>query len=144
MSKDLAVTLFDLAWLLPRTIGATGAGDPGLPLSELEVMRLLVRRPGLSVGEAADALGLQPSNVSTAVRSLVARDLLERERDERDARVARLRPTRKAIAHRDRQESAWAAELERRIADLPAADRARLRAAAPALEALARLLRSSV
>ena len=141
MSKELAVTLFDLAWLLPRTVGAVGPGDAGLPLSELEVMRLLVRQPGLSVGEAAKALGLQSSNVSATVRSLVARDLLERRRDEGDGRMTRLYPTRKAIAHRDRQEAAWGDQLARRLGELPDAERGRLLAAAPALEALADLLR---
>ncbi|MCW2986771.1 MAG: hypothetical protein JWR63_4341, partial [Conexibacter sp.] len=50
-AKRLAVVLQDLAWLLPRTIGAAELEREPLPLSELEVMRLLVRRPGLSVGE---------------------------------------------------------------------------------------------
>src|ERR1700761_5603517 len=103
VSRDLAVTLFDLAWLLPRTIGAGSQ----LPSSELEVMRLLVRRPGLSVGEVAEALGLQQSNASAAVRSLEARGLLARRRDERDARISRVHPTATAIAHRHRQEQAW-------------------------------------
>jgi DNA-binding MarR family transcriptional regulator len=141
MSKDLAVTLFDLAWLLPRTVGAAGDADEALPLSELEVMRLLVRRPGCSVNDAAADLGLQPSNVSAAVRALVERGLVERRRDEQDARVVRLQPTTEAIARRDRRETAWGAELERRLAELPDADRRRLLAATPALEALADRLR---
>jgi DNA-binding MarR family transcriptional regulator len=141
VSKELAVTLFDLAWLLPRTIGAEDPGSAGLPHSELEMMRLLVRRPGLSVSEVASALDLQSSNVSTAMRSLVARGLIERRRDERDGRVTRLYPTDKAIAHRDEQEAAWGEELTRRLAQLPDAERERLLAAAPALESLAGLLR---
>jgi DNA-binding MarR family transcriptional regulator len=141
MCKELAVTLFDLAWLLPRTVGAAPGEDAKLPSSELEVMRLLVRRPGQSVNEVARALGLQSSNVSTAIRSLVARGLLERRRDERDARITRLHPTREAIEHRNRQEAAWGAELARRLAELPESERRHLLAAAPALDALARLLR---
>src|SRR3954452_2814561 len=115
MSKDLAVTLFDLAWLLPRTVGAVDAPGEALPLSELEVMRLLVRRPGMSVGDVATELGLQASNVSAAVRALVARGLLERRTDERDARIARLFPTAEASERRDRREDAWGAELQRRL-----------------------------
>jgi DNA-binding MarR family transcriptional regulator len=141
MSRDLAVTLFDLAWLLPRTIGAASLGDGGLPFSELEVMRLLVRQPGLSVGEVAKALDLQSSNTSAAVRSLVARGLIERRRDERDGRMTRLYATRKAIAHRDRQETAWGEQVARLLGELPDSERERLLAAAPALEALAGLLR---
>src|SRR3954470_15157732 len=141
MSKDLAVTLFDLAWLLPRTVGAAGDEDETLPLSELEVMRLLVRRPGCSVNDAAGELGLQPSNVSAAVRALVARGLVERRRDEQDARVVRLHPTGEAIARRDRRETVWGGELERRLGELSDADRRRLLAATPALQALADRLR---
>jgi DNA-binding MarR family transcriptional regulator len=141
MDKELAVTLFDLAWLLPRTVGAAGAAGAGLPSSELEVMRLLVRQPGLSVGEVAAALSLQSSNVSATVRSLVAQDLIERRPDERDGRTTRLHPTRKAIAHRDQQEAAWGEELARRLAELPEAERERLLAAASGLKALADLLR---
>lgn len=139
VSKDLAVALFDLAWLLPRTIGA--ADDEVLPLSELEVMRLLVRRPGLKVGEVASELELQPSNVSAAIRALVARGLLERRRDEHDARVVRLHPTPEAIARRDRREQAWGEELQRRLAELPARDRRILEGAAAALARLAAALR---
>jgi DNA-binding MarR family transcriptional regulator len=113
----------------------------GLPPSELEVIRLLVRQPGLSVGEVATALGLQSSNVSATMRSLAAQGLIERRSDERDGRLTRLYPTRKAIAHRDQQEAARGQELARRLAELDEADRERLLAAAPALEALAALLR---
>jgi DNA-binding MarR family transcriptional regulator len=141
VSKELAVTLFDLAWLLPRTIGAEGPGSAALPHSELEIMRLLVRQPGLSVSEVASALDLQSSNVSTAMRSLAARGLIERRRDERDGRVTRLYPTDKAIAHRDEQETAWGEELTRRLAQLPDTKRERLLGAAQALESLAGLLR---
>jgi DNA-binding MarR family transcriptional regulator len=141
MVKELAVTLFDLAWLLPRTIGAASPGDGGLPFSELEVMRLLVRQPGLNVGEVAKSLDLQPSNASAAMRSLVARGLIERRRDDHDGRVTRLYPTRTAIAHRDRQEAAWGNGLARLLDELPDAEQKRLLAAAPALEALAGLLR---
>jgi DNA-binding MarR family transcriptional regulator len=141
MSKDLAVTLFDLAWLLPRTVGAADDAGEALPLSELEVMRLLVRHPGLSVNDVAAELGLRPSNVSAAVRSLAERGLIERRRDEGDARIARLHPTAEAIARRDRREAAWGAELERLLRALPEGERHRLLGATPALDALAQILR---
>lgn len=70
-------------------------------------MRLLVRRPGLNVNDTASALHLQPANVSTALRALEARGLLERRRDPDDGRVVRLYPTSDALAHRQEQEIAW-------------------------------------
>lgn len=139
--QELAVTLLDLAWLLPRTIGEADHQYSSLPLSELEVMRLLVRRPGISVTQAASELRLLPSNTSAAVRSLVARGLVERRRDSRDARVTRLHPTPEATAHRRRQEVAWGDELHGYLERLDPADRAHLLAAVPVLGELAGVLR---
>lgn len=136
-TRDLAVALLDLAWLLPRTIGAERDPATRLPISELEVMRLLVRRPGLSVSDVAAALRLQATNVSTSIRSLVARGLVERRRDQHDGRVARLHPTPRALAHRDNQEIAWGEALDRVLAQLPASDATTLLAAAPTLRTLA-------
>ena len=136
-ARDLAVVLHDLGWLLPRTIGLAAARQEPLPGSELEVMRLLVRRPGLSVNDVARELGLQPSNASTAIRLLIARGTLERRQDSADARVARLFPTAAAYAARDRREQSWGEQLAGVLGGLPAADRARLTAAVPALRRLA-------
>ncbi|HWI75208.1 MAG TPA: MarR family transcriptional regulator [Baekduia sp.] len=136
-AKDLAVALQDLAWLLPRTIGAAELQRESLPLSELEVMRLLVRRPGLSVGDVASELGLHAPNASAAVRALSARGLLDRRRDPTDGRITRLFPTRRAITTRDRREDAWATALRTTLDDLDAATASTLLAAAPALRALA-------
>jgi DNA-binding MarR family transcriptional regulator len=137
---DLAVVLHDLAWLLPRTIGREQ--DPGhvLPASELEIMRLLVRRPGLSVNRTAAELRLAPANVSTALRALEARGLLERRRDSDDGRVVRLYPTTGALGHRSEQELAWGNALGHALAALPKAEARRTLAATPALRALADVL----
>ena len=137
-TRDLAVALHDIAWLLPRTIDPwSEAGVDPLPASELEVMRLLVRAPGLSVGEVARELGLQPSNASAAIRSLQARGLLERKPDSRDGRISRLTPTAEAQAIRRRREAAWGELLRARLRRLPAEDVAALLAAADPLRALA-------
>ena len=136
-ARDLAVVLHDLAWLLPRTVGLEAARQDPLPQSELEVMRLLVRRPGLSVNDVARELGLQPSNASTAIRLLIARGTLERQADSADGRVARLYPTPAAYAARDRREYSWGEALSGVLDDLAPADRRRLAEAAPALRRLA-------
>ena len=103
-------------------------------------MRLLVRRPGLSVNQAAAELGLQPPNLSAAVRSLVGRGELERRPDPADGRVTRLYPTARALEVRAAQEQAWGDALDLILAELDPADRARLRDAAPSLAALAQAL----
>jgi DNA-binding MarR family transcriptional regulator len=137
---DLAVVLHDLAWLLPRTIGRES--DPGyaLPASELEIMRLLVRRPGLSVNDTAAELRLAPANVSTALRALEARGLLERRRDPADGRVVRLHPTEAALTHRSDQERAWGGALAAALNALPKAEAKRTLAATGSLRALAAVL----
>ncbi len=100
-------------------------------------MRLLVRRPGLSVNDVARELGLQPSNASTAIRMLIARGTLERQQDSADARVARLYPTPAAYAARDHRERSWGEALSAVLDDLAPGDRRRLAEAAPALRRLA-------
>jgi hypothetical protein len=66
--RDLAVVLHDLAWLLPRTVGLAAARQDPLPQSELEVMRLLIRRPGLSVNDLAPADRRRLAEAAPALR----------------------------------------------------------------------------
>ena len=134
---SLAVVLYDLAWLLPRTIGQDAAKAQPLPASELEIMRLVTRRPGLRVNEVSAALGLHSTNVSTAISSLVARGLLERQADARDARAARLVPTASALRHRDGREKSWGEATQSSLDALPRKTHEILIAAIPALRDLA-------
>lgn len=137
-SRELAVALHDVAWLLPRKLDpSTEVGLDELPASELEVMRLLVRLPGLSVGEVAVELGLQPSNASATIRALLARGLLERKQDERDGRISRLAPTTRAHAIRREREEAWGTLLRAHLRRLPPDDATRLLDATDSLRALA-------
>jgi DNA-binding MarR family transcriptional regulator len=137
-ARELAVVLHDIAWLLPRTIDPWAeAGFDPLPASELEVMRLLVRAPELSVGEVARELGLQPSNASAAIRGLMARGLLERRRDARDGRISRLVPTERAQTIRRQREAAWGELIRARLRRLAPEDVAALVAAAEPLRSLA-------
>jgi DNA-binding MarR family transcriptional regulator len=103
-------------------------------------MRLLVRRPGLSVNDTAAELGIAPPNISAAVRSLVARGELERRPDPVDRRVVRLHPTDAAMAGRRAQEEAWGRALDEVLSDVPAADRELLSAAVGPLGTLAEAL----
>jgi DNA-binding MarR family transcriptional regulator len=135
--RELAVVLHDLAWLLPRTIGAEAARRYPLPSSELEVMRLLARRPGLRVNDVARELGMQSSNVSTAIRSLVDKGTLRKEADGTDGRVVRLAPTDAALSDRDGREEQWGTAMATALAGFAVADRAQLLAAIPLLRELA-------
>jgi DNA-binding MarR family transcriptional regulator len=75
--------------------------------SQLDLVRVISRRPGLSVNEAAEELRLAPNTVSTLVRQLTDQNMVTRRSDPVDRRVAclDLTPTmrRKVGAFRDRR-----------------------------------------
>jgi len=108
--------------------------------AQLELVRVVRRRPGVSVAEAAEDLRLAPNTVSTLVGQLTERGLMSRVADPADRRVARLDldpdTRRKVTAWRDRRSEAVAAAMGR----LDPADRRVLADAAPALERLTNAL----
>src|ERR687884_666776 len=61
--------------------------------SEGELLRLVDRRPGLRVQDAAAELGIASNSVSTLVKQLTRAGLLERAADPHDGRAACLRLT---------------------------------------------------
>ena len=63
------------------------------------VLRVVGQFPGLSAGELAHIVQLHPSTITGVLQRLVARGLLERQRDPSDTRRARLRLRPKATAH---------------------------------------------
>jgi DNA-binding MarR family transcriptional regulator len=134
-----------LAEELLRALGALRRGllrcGPDWPFGPLtgaqaELLRLVRREPGISVATAAAALKLAPNTVSTLVGQLAAADLLRREADAGDRRVARLHLTATAAdrlgAWRDRRTHAVAEGLRA----LPAGQRDVLAHVVPALAAL--------
>src|SRR6266702_7850077 len=64
--------------------------QPGISDSQAEFLRLVARRPGISVKEVAADMGLAPNSVSTFVSALARAELLVREQDPGDRRVMRL------------------------------------------------------
>jgi len=136
----LADGLFAAAGQLRRHAQRLGGGPfPAEPLSgaQVELVRLVRRHPGLSVAEAAAVLALAPNTVSTLVGQLVAADVMTRESDLQDRRVARLTLTPSAqervVRWRDRRASATAEA----IAELDPAERAALVRAIPLIARLA-------
>src|ERR1700744_1742707 len=70
-------------------------GRPGelarLPGPQRELVRLVRRRPGVSVAQAAAELGVAPNTVSTLVRQLTEAGMLVRTPDDSARRIARLK-----------------------------------------------------
>lgn len=85
--------------------------------AQLELVRLVRRRPGLSVADAAEELRLAPNTVSTLVGQLTEAGVLHRLADPADRRVARLElepeTRRKVTAWRDRRVVALASAVGR-------------------------------
>lgn len=132
----LAEQLFEtVAALRRQTRRVVGRPWPTQPLSgaQVDLVRLVRRRPGIPVGSAAESLGLAANTVSTLVRQLTEAGVLRREPDPADRRVGRLEVT--AVARR-RIES-WRDQRHelaaRAMARLDPADRRAIEAAVPAL-----------
>jgi DNA-binding MarR family transcriptional regulator len=139
----LADDLYDVLGLLRRrSRRLVGAPFPDLALSgaQLELVRVIRRNPGVAVAHAATMLGLAPNTVSTLVGQLVALEVVVRDRDENDRRLARLHLTpaaRETLEQwRDRRAHATAAAL----GDLDDDDKARLAAALPVIARVAAAL----
>ncbi|KPI03726.1 transcriptional regulator, MarR family [Actinobacteria bacterium OK006] len=115
----------------------SGTTAPRLRGAEVELLRLVVARPGIGVSEAAKELYLAGNSVSTLVNQLARDGYLNRETDPADRRAARLLPTPAADARlRDWRERRTAL-VRRQVARLDEAERAALEAALPALRKLA-------
>ena len=106
------------------------------PQAQVELLQLVSAQPGVSVREAAEALRMQPNNVSSLV-SILARDgFLRRVPDPADRRIVRLKPTAKMRKAGARIDSELRRDIATALAELPAASTKRLRAAIPDLWAL--------
>lgn len=104
--------LADLVHAVARQLPAPDNLEPGpcTPV-EISVMRFVGRNPGSSAREVANACRLPSSNFSRVLKGLVAKGLLERKSDERDARIIRLHPTVLAKKNAKRMREAWSEAL---------------------------------
>jgi DNA-binding MarR family transcriptional regulator len=141
--QRLAAGLLDIVgpWhrLLRRRVREDWPLEP-LPTAQVDLLRAVKLRPGLSVGEAAAELRIAPNTASTLGNQLVAAGLLAREPDARDRRTIRLRLTPAAEARiaawRDRRHQV----LESALATVDDGDRRLIEAALPALRRLGEAL----
>lgn len=113
-SHVIAESLRVVVWAL-RRYGERQSGLTPLPQSELEVLRTIGDNPGCTVSEVARLLSLQPSNVSTTVRHLIARDLVVRVVNPDDRRSAQLHLSETAKRHKQMITDAWVTALERQL-----------------------------
>ncbi len=119
---DLITELFSVVGRFRRQLRRTGRGfdTAGLTEAQAELLRLVGRRPGISVREAANELGLVPNTASTLVSRLTTDGLLIRAVDEADRRVGRLRLTDSAQRLADASRAERRAALAEVLAELDA------------------------
>jgi DNA-binding MarR family transcriptional regulator len=137
--EPLAYEMMEVVGHLRRSVRRLVRRDwPYRPLTDaqIELLRLVAARPGCRVQEAAQTLGLAQNTVSTLVRRLVDKGLLERRCDERDSRAAALSlssaATRRMAEWRDRRGEVVSGAL----ASLEAEDRKAIERALPPLRRL--------
>lgn len=137
--RELATVLRELAWTIHRLVPETAGLDP-LPNTEIAVLRQVLASPGITVNEMARHLGMKQSNTSAAVRNLVQRGLVSRERSSADGRVTRLVPTEKSLTEDDLIDTVWSGTIRTAMAELSAEQMFAIESAADALEALDQVL----
>ena len=85
--QQLSADLLDATRRLRRIVRRQSRQfAPDLPPTELEVIHAVHDAPGVGVGELAASLGLAPNTVSTLVKSLGERGLIERRPNAADRR----------------------------------------------------------
>ncbi|MFF1636471.1 MarR family winged helix-turn-helix transcriptional regulator [Streptomyces sp. NPDC058246] len=134
--EALADTLAGVQRLIRRRL-RRGTSAPRLRGAEVELLRLVVDRPGIRVSEAAKELYLAGNSVSTLVNQLMRDGYLTRETDPTDRRAVRLLPTPAADERLRDWRRRRAALVRGQLARLDETDRAALEAALPALRTLA-------
>lgn len=143
LETAVAESLFDAVGLLRRrarrVLGRPWPTD-SLSNAQVELLRLVRRRPGVSVAEAATELGLAANTVSTLVRQLSDAGLLRRLADADDRRVAHLRLTAQAQRRVDQWRDHRTGLVAEAIAGLTVADRRALSHAVPVIAQLAAML----
>jgi DNA-binding MarR family transcriptional regulator len=92
-AEKLAERLLEVSSSLMRA--ARSAASEGarrdVTMAQMELLKLVRRRPDITATQAARELRLARNTVSTLVGQLEGQGLLERMRDETDGRVVRLR-----------------------------------------------------
>jgi DNA-binding MarR family transcriptional regulator len=137
---EVSGDLISLVWTLHRTLIRATKPPAGQqvrrPQAQVELLRLVNDRPGVSVREAAEALRMQPNNVSSLVSILVRDGFLRRVADSADRRLVLLKPTAKMRKASAQVDSELRHDIATALAELPAASTKRIRAAIPDLRAL--------
>lgn len=124
-ADQLALEIADLADVLVSLLRKAHArvhGDPDVvKMSQLEtfVARYVQKFPGSTASGIASLMGIRQSNISSAIRTLEQKGLIDRRQDTRDQRIVRLHLTPRADATLLRIQAIWIQMLRPHIDRLP-------------------------
>jgi DNA-binding MarR family transcriptional regulator len=104
--------------------GYTSPDAVSLSPSEGNVMRSLFRHPGVLPSQVASATGLQRSNLSTVLRELEERGLIDRVAAPEDGRSVRIHVTERAIRNYALVRQEWAEAVAAAAEDDPTVEAA--------------------
>jgi DNA-binding MarR family transcriptional regulator len=114
VTDEALADLADLVLRVSREIDPNGSSVLDVvPLTgtEVLVLRWVDLHPGTSPSATAEATTLQRSNLSAALRSLVAKGMVDRRADPRDARLVQLFATEQAAVNIRVLRAHWASKL---------------------------------
>jgi DNA-binding MarR family transcriptional regulator len=135
--EAIAVSFQDTVIALRRVARrAARLNLPELPSSESELLALVEESKGIGVSEAARMLQVSPNTVSTLIKSLIARGLLERLSDPSDRRAALLHLTTSGTTRIGLIRRRRAQVLTKAMCALGDDERAALETAIPAMRRL--------
>jgi DNA-binding MarR family transcriptional regulator len=110
----------------------------GLPAPQLSALSVIVFGGPITLGALAAAEQVRPPTISKLVATLEAAGLVEREIDETDRRVMRVRATARGTRLLQEGRTRRVASLAAALGALPSSDRATLARAVPVLERVVR------
>ena len=121
-----AALLLEVAPLVMRVIRKQMRGSRSADLSvpQFRALGFIARRPGSSLGDLAEHIGLSPAAASRLVDGLVARGYAERRDSTADRRLVELRATPAGTAIQEATRVVARAELVGRVTVLPEEQRA--------------------
>ncbi|WP_267419661.1 MULTISPECIES: MarR family winged helix-turn-helix transcriptional regulator [unclassified Curtobacterium] len=129
VTDEALADLADLVLRVSREIDPNGSSALDVvPLTgtEVLVLRWVDMHPGTSPSATAEATALQRSNLSAALRSLVAKGMVDRRADPRDARLVQLFATEQAAANIRVLRAHWAGRLRAALGDATTDDSGRV------------------
>jgi DNA-binding MarR family transcriptional regulator len=136
-AADLADRLHSAAIHLLRRLRREDDAS-GLPAPQLSALSVIVFGGPVTLGALAAAEQVRPPTITKLVAALEADGLVEREPDDTDRRIVRVRATARGTKLLQEGRRRRVAALTTSLAELSAADRAKLTAALPVLESVMR------